>query len=209
MRSTTFESRSGILMHASVLCHLLCLGISDRGSNPLRYIIGYPEMPAPYYFTTRIGGNQGISSFAHRHFDVDTGFLQITSVSDTRQIRMVVSTDGIPHHQIARCSIVFRLPDQLNIRYFFVIGQRRTIRQMCIPTTQRNIVTIHLRFMLIRIKTDIRTGFHHEAVGCLHQIGALHRTLVQQLNAFIRLVSRRFDGKFPRVILVFIEVEVR
>ena len=85
---------------------------------------------------------------------------------------MIVSTDGIPHHQIARRSIILGLPDQLNIRYFFVIGQRRTIRQMCIPTTQRNIITIHPRFVLIRIKTDIRTGLHHEAVGGLHQVGA-------------------------------------
>ena len=73
-------------MYTPVLSQLLCLGISDRGSNPLRHIIGYPKVPAPYNRTAGIGSNQGIPPFAHRHFNVDTGFLQITSVGDTRQI---------------------------------------------------------------------------------------------------------------------------
>ena len=112
---------------------------------------------------------------------------------------MVIATrliaDGVTHHQITRGSGVLALPQDTD-------ATDRLIGQV-------GVVATRTRLVLIGVEADVRTGTHHEAVRCLDEVRADHRSLVQQLDTGIAAVVGVPDIYRIVVVRALQKVEIR
>ena len=111
------------LHHSALGSFLCCLNscITAHGCNiagqPNRYIVGYPEMPAPYNYTATVFGcDHCISTVGNGYFYMDTCLFDVAAIGQVYQVLMVCVVYYIPHHQVAAGSGILGLP-----KYFYFV----------------------------------------------------------------------------------------